>query len=761
MRNPWSKLVLLLLAPMALASVASGATAIQAQGGIGLVAVTSSVSGALLVLSDHRGHEVARGTTDRFGSLIFRELDPGRGYVVRDDASGDTVPVTVLAFKDHPDQSFYAQQTLHEGLNYIRTRDGTLLAAMVRPPLGGSLASGQFPTVVEYSGYAAADPDNPQPSTLIASALGYATVGVNMRGSGCSGGVFDLFDLPTTADGYDIIETVAAQPWVQNGKVGMIGISFPGITQLFVGGAQPPHLAAIAPLSVIADIYRSPGFPGGIFNNGFAETWLQERADDAQPAPEGGQSWAIKRVNNGDTTCLANQRLRLQTQDPVEVTRDHPFYTPSLMDNRSPINWVDEHPGADLPRRRVAGRADRRRLRLDAVDGSRSGPTSRSRCRTACTPARSIPTCSTTGSRFSTSTSRIRCRIRDASLRSRRSSIPRSSARARRRRRCPRIASTASPTTARRSTLFESDPHVRVLMENGAGSSIPGLPAPTFELGFSKWPPREIRPTAWYFGPDGTLTSRQAAGRTATSTAIAPIPTRVPRQTLPGDGSAESWALLPAVRLATLRRRHGRGLRDRAARRRRDHRRAGQRRSLAALERPRHGHPGDAHRDPPRRLRDLRAERLAAREPCASSSTKRSTRLEPRPTYLEQRCAPAARGQVHQGARRSLRGGARRSAPARASGSASRPRAATARAGRSTRRRPTATVAERRLADAVATVPARAAGRARRRRRRRRCRRARAFAASRAGRTCRRRTAASRAAAQSVISTFFPSFFAR
>ena len=140
MRNLWSKLVLLLLAPMALASVASGATTIQAQGGIGLVAVTSSVSGAMLVLSDHRGQEVARGTTDRFGSLIFRELDPGRGYVVRDDASGDTVPVTVLAFKDRPDQSFYAQQTLHEGLNYIRARDGTLLAAMVRPPLGGSLA---------------------------------------------------------------------------------------------------------------------------------------------------------------------------------------------------------------------------------------------------------------------------------------------------------------------------------------------------------------------------------------------------------------------------------------------------------------------------------------------------------------------------------------------------------------------------------------------------------------------------------------------
>ena len=452
MRNPWSRLVLLLLAPMALASVASGATTIQAQGGIGLVAVTSSVSGALLVLSDHRGHEVARGTTDRFGSLIFRELDPARGYVVRDDASGDTVPVTVLAFKDRPDQSFYAQQTLHEGLNYIRTRDGTLLAAMVRPPLGGSLASGQFPTLVEYSGYAVADPDNPQPSSLIASALGYATVGVNMRGSGCSGGVFDLFDLPTTADGYDIIETVAAQPWVQNGKVGMIGISFPGITQLYVGGAQPPHLEAIAPLSVIADIYRSPGFPGGIFNSGFAGTWLQERADDAQPAPEGGQPWAIKRVKNGDQTCLANQRLRLQTQDPVRGHTRSPVLHPVADGQPITHQLGGRHPGADLPRRRLAGRADRRRLRLDAVEvpeaARRQDHGAERRAHQLARPRRALQLdrVSRPVRRASGAESRTRRGDRADHL------PPDPRARARRRRRCRRTGSTASPTTVRRST---------------------------------------------------------------------------------------------------------------------------------------------------------------------------------------------------------------------------------------------------------------------------------------------------------------------
>ena len=91
-----------------------------------------------------------------------------------------------------------------------------------------------------------------------------------MRGSGCSGGAFGLFDLPTTYDGYDAVETVAAQDWVKGGKVGMAGISFSGITQLFAAGTRPPHLAAIAPMSVTDDLYLATGLPGRHPNSGFA-----------------------------------------------------------------------------------------------------------------------------------------------------------------------------------------------------------------------------------------------------------------------------------------------------------------------------------------------------------------------------------------------------------------------------------------------------------------------------------------------------------
>jgi hypothetical protein len=516
------------------------ARAFDVQEGIGFLAIQNASAGTAFSLQDKKGHTLQTGTADSFGSLIFRELEQGQRYVVQ-QTGGASKQVKVRTFRDLPPSSLYTGQPLHEGLQYIQTRDGTLLAAMVRPPLGKSLAQGPWPTVVEYSGYAVADPDNPQPSTLIASALGYATVGVNMRGSGCSGGVIDLFDLPTTADGYDIVETVAAQPWVLHGKVGMVGISFPGISQTFVAGAQPPHLAAAAPLSVIADIYRAPGFPGGIFNDGFAKSWLQERKDDAQPAPQGGQSWARKRVNDGDTVCLANQKLRLQTQDPIEFTLAHPFYLPDLMDDRSPINWVgkiqvptflagawqDEQTGAGF-----ASMLDRLPKRPNVKITVQNGVHTSS-----LDPA-------VLWNWFAFLELYVAKRVPNASFLATIAPVI-----------YPQILGAGTPTPALPAdrfvgindynaalALFESDPHVRVLFENGAGSATAGLPAPTFEQGFTTFPPKEVHPTAWYFGSDGTLLRNRPHGDGPSADAFRPDPDARPERTLP---PGHSWDVMP------------------------------------------------------------------------------------------------------------------------------------------------------------------------------------------------------------------------
>jgi uncharacterized protein len=518
--------------------------AFELQGGIGFVAITGAGVGDELVLEDRRGREVARGNADDFGSLVFSELRQGKRYFVREGAGGPPTAVKVLRFRQHPRRSFYRSQVLQEGFQYIEARDGTLLAAMVRAPLGKTLAEGPFPTVVEYSGYPAADPDNPQPSTTIAQALGFATVGVNMRGSGCSGGILDLFDLPTTADGYDVIETVAAQSWVEGGKVGMVGISFPGISQLFVGGARPPHLAAIAPLSVIADIYRAPGFPGGIFNNGFAQSWLEDRKHDAEPAPAGGQGYAIQRVQGGDAICLANQALRLQTLDPVEFVETHPYYDPGTMDARSPIQWVrkikvpmflssawqDEQTGADfasmLPL--VKKRKNVKITLTNGVHSSTLDPEILWRWSEFLQlyVARRVPELGPLPI--------VAGFVAQQTLGDTAPTPP-----------IPafRFDGVRDYKAARK--LFESDPHVRVLMENGAGSPTPGLPAPTFELGFDEWPPREARSTTWYFGAGGALLPEPPSGADEGVESYFPDPEARPMQTLPGQGESESWAVDP------------------------------------------------------------------------------------------------------------------------------------------------------------------------------------------------------------------------
>jgi predicted acyl esterase len=78
---------------------------------------------------------------------------------------------------------------------------------------------------------------------------------------------------------------------VLNNKVAMVGISYPAIAQLFTAQTRPPHLAAIAPLSVIDDTYAGTLYPGGILNNGFAIEWAAERQHDGEAAPASGQGW--------------------------------------------------------------------------------------------------------------------------------------------------------------------------------------------------------------------------------------------------------------------------------------------------------------------------------------------------------------------------------------------------------------------------------------------------------------------------------------
>jgi predicted acyl esterase len=268
----------------------------------------------------------------------------------------DSEPFDVLGRDDLPPISLYESQVIDEGFNYIEVRDGVRLSINVRFPNQAMWGPPPWPTLIEYSGYGPSNPESQEPGSSITLQLGFATVGVNMRGTGCSGGVFDVFNPAQQADGYDVVETIARQPWVLHGKPGMVGLSYSGISQLFVASTRPPHLAAITPLSVIEDPWRQQ-WPGGVYNSGFTRQWLAERDNQSGS----GVGWVRRRIENGDTICQSNQAIRsqniefealgraLEMYPPDEDARRLSLLVPSTFRSTSPVPGKMNRPARCSP----------------------------------------------------------------------------------------------------------------------------------------------------------------------------------------------------------------------------------------------------------------------------------------------------------------------------------------------------------------------------------------------------------------------------
>lgn len=495
------------------------------------------------------GAVVATGTVDAFGSLAWRDLTAGP-YAVRvaGDPSTTSAPVTVVdEGAPPPPESFYRGQTVGPGFGYLTTRDGTTLSVNVVLPAG----KGPYPTVVEYSGY---DPSRPGTSAMaqLYTALGYAYVGVNIRGTGCSGGSFLSFEPVQGLDGYDAIETIAAQPWVKRHKVGMVGISYPGISQLYVARTRPPHLAAIAPLSVIDDTYRGTLYPGGILNTGFAVPWAKERTEQAAPY---GQGWEKPLADAGDTTCAANQLLRLQNPDPLKLITDNPFYskavgdpiTPALFADRIDVPvfiagaWQDEQTGGHWPA---------------ILDDLTSAP--------------HVYATLTNGSHTESLGLGVFGRYADfldlyvGHRKPQKAKFFVAPVLAQSITGVKGLSLPSQPTYrgSYRDALrqYESQKPVRVLFEEGAADGQPsGAPVPRFEKSFSAWPIKQAKATAWYLTPGGGLSpspSRKKPGQVKERSYRAD-PSALPRTTYSGSSSG-IWRAHPKYRWKQVPR--GKGL---------------------------------------------------------------------------------------------------------------------------------------------------------------------------------------------------------
>jgi predicted acyl esterase len=545
-----------LLASMVLAANAGAADSFEARGSVEQVYATGLTPGASVTLTDGQGQEVETRSANDLGGTLFRNVTPGGGYRVSADGTTSEPLQVLTTASEPPTTDFYGQSIPESGYGYLTTRDGTQLAIYVHPPqdvthaLPGAqlptLPAGPTPTLIEYSGYGYADPAGPQSGiSIIANLMGFTVVDVNMRGTGCSGGAFDFFEPLQSLDGYDVVETIAHQPWVLNNEVGMMGISYGGISQLFTAARQPPDLAAISPLSVI-DSTQTTLYPGGILNTGFAVEWAKERVHDAEAAADGhGQAWAYKRVQEGDQICAANQALHPEAADLIKKIDENDHYVPEVADPLAPVTfvdqievptfmacqWTDEQTGGHCPTlaARFTG-TDRKWFtftngtHVDSLDPvtfnrwydflqlyvAKRPPILASAAIQAAAPL-----------------------IYEEAMGIQGVTLPPDPIQ-------------LQPTYDGALAAFEELKPVTVLFDNGAGGHSPGQPYPGFEESFDQFPIPGTEARAWYLSPDGGLSDEPPADLGAdgfTWDADALPPTDFTGDTAAGDGGL--WTATP------------------------------------------------------------------------------------------------------------------------------------------------------------------------------------------------------------------------
>jgi putative CocE/NonD family hydrolase len=150
---------------------------------------------------------------------------------------------------------------------YLTLSDGTRLGYTLTRPS----TAGRWPVVLKYDPYSAGVTSDPTWNDS-----GYAMLGVNFRGTGCSQGAFDPLRADLWGkDGAEVVAWAARQPW-STGSIGMIGYSFTGVSQYATAAFAGPALKAIAPGNAFPDFYRDLIYPGGILNS-WIPGWIAAR----------------------------------------------------------------------------------------------------------------------------------------------------------------------------------------------------------------------------------------------------------------------------------------------------------------------------------------------------------------------------------------------------------------------------------------------------------------------------------------------------
>jgi uncharacterized protein len=139
---------------------------------------------------------------------------------------------------------------------WIPLKSGIKLAAKLWLPEG--CTTKPVPTLLEALPYRKRDAYAMRDSQLhrYFAGHGYATMRLDLRGSGDSGGVQENFNsVQEQDDTIEVLRWIAGQPW-SDGQVGMFGISWGGYQAIQVAFRAPPQLKAVIPISFAPDRFE-------------------------------------------------------------------------------------------------------------------------------------------------------------------------------------------------------------------------------------------------------------------------------------------------------------------------------------------------------------------------------------------------------------------------------------------------------------------------------------------------------------------------
>ena len=201
-------------------------------------------------------------------------------------------------------------------------RDGVRLAADVYRPNDGE----RHPVLVHripYDKSIAQNVGSQMVNPIVAAEHGYAVVVQDCRGCFQSEGVMTLYG-DERDDGYDTIEWAAVQPW-SDGKVGIYGSSYMGVTTLQAAAAAPPHLEAVMAYLTAANLHDGWVYSGGALELGFNLGYTQGRAAPAM-ARLGIDPERQRALRRQMAECAADRAAFLRTlplsEAPVLRERD-------------------------------------------------------------------------------------------------------------------------------------------------------------------------------------------------------------------------------------------------------------------------------------------------------------------------------------------------------------------------------------------------------------------------------------------------------